>query len=243
MNETYEWRGFKIKLSQDSDCENPQDLKNDPDGPVITYNESARTILGNKPVSQKEFLRTGEKIARGEYIGLPVYAYVHGGIALRHFPFRDIDPQGFDSGQSGFIYVVASNVRKDQGVARITKELRESTLKSLRAELKEFERWLNGECYVYEIEDEDGHVIETVGGYIGRAYAEEQARDAIDREITRRTMGDEDEDDSSRDDAQPDYKLPRDDLPAALGSHEDLPVPSGTAHTVTEWWDPNWNER
>lgn len=49
---------------------------------------------------------------------------------------------------------------------------------SAEAFLKEYTDWANGECYAYEIFDEDDNLIDACGGFIGRDYVMEVIREA-----------------------------------------------------------------
>lgn len=202
---TYDYRDYKIELFLDPNCPNPFDLKEDPGAPTITYNENARDKLGNTPVSVEEFKKIGERIARGELIGLPVYAYVHGGARVRTYPFKDIDPQEWDSGHSGWIYFTKKQVLERNGGEIVSKHKRIMSINSLKAELKEFNAWLSGECYQYRIYAPDGEEIDALAGILGVDYALEQAHETIDLhaqnagpEPKNPGLDDEDEDDSNR---------------------------------------------
>jgi len=74
-------------------------------------------------------------------IWLPVYRYEHGGVAFNTTGFHCPG----DSGQTGYIYVSRSDVRKEYGVKRIAPKLRSKIELILKAEVEIFSQWANGE--------------------------------------------------------------------------------------------------
>lgn len=167
-----------ITIEHDSDCESP--LEHD-EGVFITYNKSSRYTLGNTPADSNEHAAIGKRIELSELIGLPVYAYIHGGIALSTGPFSC----PWDSGQSGWIYITRETALAWYGGKILTAAKRVKALNSLRAIVAEYSSWLNGDCYGYIIEDMDGEEVDACWGFIGRENAEEQAACAATREEAR----------------------------------------------------------
>ena len=105
---------FSYELIHDTDCECP--LQGDEHEVKIAYLERSRYTLGNEPVSEERMDEIAAGIRSGELIGVPVYAYVHGGVALRAgSSWHGLLPQGhaeFDSGQSGFVYISKADALK-----------------------------------------------------------------------------------------------------------------------------------
>jgi hypothetical protein len=164
-----------IRIEHDQDCESPLEH----DDIVITYKKGSRYTLGNTPVEQEEFEQLVARIQSGELIGLPVYAYVHSGVALKASSWAGLLPQGhaeWDSGLSGVAYITKATALEWHGGKIVTKKIRESCLKSLEGSVEAFGRWLNGECYGYVIEDEHGDEIDSCWGFVGHEYALEQAK-------------------------------------------------------------------
>ena len=170
--ETIETHGdYTLSLEHDQDCESP--LENDP-GVCITYRAGARTCIGNTPLDQEAHAEVAARIESGELIGLPVYAYVHSGIALSTGPFSC----PWDSGQSGFIYVDRATALEWQGGKILTAKRRAATLRSLEGVLSAYGDWINGDCYGFIIERAGEHV-DSCWGFIGYKYAKEEGRDAL----------------------------------------------------------------
>jgi hypothetical protein len=49
---------------------------------------------------------------------------------------------------------------------------------SAKSFLKEYTRWSNGECYLYEVYDEEDNLVDSCGGFIGYDYVIEMIREA-----------------------------------------------------------------
>lgn len=122
---------------------------------------------------------TARRIAQSrDNICLPVWLYDHSGTCYRaaetnpfHCPW--------DSGLFGFIYVSKADARKEYGVKRITAAKRAEIVEHLKAEVKEYSAWANGEVYGFVVEDSDGETLDSCWGFIGdSAYAMEAGIDA-----------------------------------------------------------------
>ena len=150
-------------LTYDEDCQGPGDFML---GKIYYLNKS-RYQLGTTSVSSDEMGEISLKIGEGELIGLPVYAYVHSGVALSTAPFSC----GFDSGLSGFI-ACSHEDAKDWFGKDVPEE---RVLEVLRSEVGEFSKFLQGDVYNITIYM-DGKEEETIGGFYGFDYAVEEAK-------------------------------------------------------------------
>ena len=150
-------------LTYDEGCPGPGDCML---GKIYYLNKS-RYQLGTTSVSSDEMGEISLKIREGELIGLPVYAYVHSGVALSTAPFSC----GFDSGLSGFI-ACSHEDAKDWFGKDVPEE---RVLEVLRSEVEEFNKFLQGDVYVITIYV-DGKEEETIGGFYGFDYAVEEAK-------------------------------------------------------------------
>lgn len=122
---------------------------------------------------------TARRIAQHrDNICLPVWLYDHSVTCYRaaetnpfHCPW--------DSGLFGFIYVSKADTRREYGVKRITAAKRAEIVECLKAEVKEYSSWANGEVYGYVVEDSGGETIDSCWGFIGDPdYAMEAGIDA-----------------------------------------------------------------
>ena len=148
----FEHAGKTVRIVSDDDPLNP---RTDWDNlGTITYREGSRYILGDKATTTEEM---EEIAARRDVICLPVYAYIHSGIALNTTGFHC----PWDSGQSGIIYVEREKVRKEWGKKRISPKLYNQILEVLKIhepELEKEEGW-----------DQVIKILETVGIDAARA--------------------------------------------------------------------------
>ena len=113
-----------------------------------------------------------------KFIGHKLYLYDHSGITISTSPFSC----PWDSGQVGYIYVSKEKVRKEYGIKRITEEWKNKILSYLDGEVETFDQYLRGDVYSFTIEDDNGDVINSCGGFYGDDFAENGMADHIDHE-------------------------------------------------------------
>ena len=124
-----------------------------------------------------------------KHISLPMYLYDHSGITMSCAAFSC----PWDSGQVGIIYVSKERLRQEYSSKLITPKIREKALSVLRAEVEEYDRYLTGDCWgyeIYEMDDDpdmiaagykdDGYCVDSCWGFLGYEYAEEAAQEAMD---------------------------------------------------------------
>lgn len=145
-------KSVTLEIVQDTDPQNPR-TEWDNLGTILYT--SSRYKLGDKRVSSGEI---EEIVDDPEMICLPVYAYIHGGIALSCGGFSC----SWDSGQSGIIYISKERVREEFGDKPI-----EFVHNVLEAEIKTFGQYLSGEVYGYVVRDGDGALLDSCYGYFG----------------------------------------------------------------------------
>lgn len=160
---------MQYKVVQDLDPYSPRE--NECFG-TIAY-VSNRYTLGDHKVSHQEL---EDIMSDDNNIGLNVYAYIHGGITMNTTGFSC----SWDSGQSGYIYVSKEDICGLFGVKSLTNEHVERAKNILKAEIEEFDHYLNGEMYGYIISDDDGNVLESCYGFFGREDAESEAQIAFE---------------------------------------------------------------
>lgn len=121
---------------------------------------------------------------RGAVI-LPIYAYIHSGVTISSSPFSC----PWDSRQLGFIVATRESILENFMVKRITEKITEKTLAILEAEIKEYDQYIRGEAYAYEIfeveYDEHGNElsreeIDSVGGYYSEEDCESDAKNIVE---------------------------------------------------------------
>ena len=165
--EKIEHKGKQIEIHYDQDAQSPRECDN---LGTILYT-STRYNLGDKQVSREEIKEIEN--SKG-VIAIPVYAYIHSGIALNTTGFSC----PWDSGQCGIIYAEKSKILKEYGVKRLTPAVRAKVEKLFRSEIEEFGKYLAGEVYGYQIKDSTGEEVSACWGYIGLEYAIQAAKEA-----------------------------------------------------------------
>ncbi len=154
------------------------------DGVRVAYLKRFRYCLGDEAVDEARMKDISGKIRSGEYIGLPVYAYVHGGVALstdRRYPFDDAG----DSWRSGFAYIP----KRQTGYGRITKKRRAEVEGWCRSAVREMSSVLGGDVWGVVVErleytgsggEELWTAEDSYWGCIGRDWAESEAESLAD---------------------------------------------------------------
>ena len=83
-------------------------------------------------------------------------------------------------------------MRKEYGVSRVTKKIKEIVLGTLKAEVEIYDQYISGEVYGFTIEDGDGMYLDSCGGFYGldessienmKDYVEEKYRVLFDEAI------------------------------------------------------------
>lgn len=145
-----------VKIFYDADC-NPRD--NQDNFGTILYLNKSRYRLGDKATSPEAI----QKIVKcEEFVHLPVYAYIHGNVALSTGPFSC----QWDSGQSGIVYISKEKIRTNFGAKRLGKNLLKKAYDMLSEDVRECSKILNGEVYGFVLEDKEGNEIDSCWGFV-----------------------------------------------------------------------------
>lgn len=102
----------------------------------------------------------------GPMIMKKVWLYDHSGFTFSTSSFYGKLPQGhaeFDSGVVGFMFVTLKDIRKEYGKAG-KKEI-EKVSNILKNELSVYNKYVNNECYMFSVEDENENHIDSCNGY------------------------------------------------------------------------------
>jgi hypothetical protein len=146
---------------------------------TITYNSRSRYVLGNTMADADRDDEIARKVRDNEYIGMPVFAYVHGSVAIEA-AYTNPFYCDWDSGRSGWAYMTKAEVRSYFGVRRITKAVKEKALKSIRSSVEVYSAYLNGEVYGFIIRDTNtGESIDSCWGYYGMDFVKSEAMLAL----------------------------------------------------------------
>ena len=146
---------------------------------TITYNSRSRYVRGTKAADADRDAEIARLVRDGEYFGMPVWAYVHGGSTIRA-AYENPFSCPWDSGRSGWVYMTSPEVRKFFGVKRITKKIREAANAYMRSAVEEFNAYLNSECYGFVIRNTDtDEETDSCWGYYGDTHVREAAMSAL----------------------------------------------------------------
>lgn len=155
-----------ITISPDDDAQNPRDWDNM--GTMAAFH--GRYSLGDKghgirteDYSGWDAMREGIEKDNPGCVILPLYLYDHSGITMNTTGFSC----PWDSGQVGFIFASADKIREAFGVKRITAGVRQKALNSLVNEVQTYDQYISGEVYQFTIENDDGELVESCGGFYG----------------------------------------------------------------------------
>lgn len=102
-------------------------------------------------------------LSLSDVIYTPIYMYEHSGISLSPTPFNC----RWDSGQLGWHFVTKAKVREGFKAKRISSKLEAKVIDILNAELEEYNHYVQGNCYGFILEDDNGNHIDSCYGFIG----------------------------------------------------------------------------
>lgn len=173
-----EYKGYTIKIEHDEYLFDPRDNSNI--GKMICFH--GRYSLGDRHDYKHKDYSSWEELEkqlikdfRNDLI-LPLYLYDHSGITMNTTGFGC----RWDSGQVGFIIVDREGLKECCGINRITKLNKDKILQWLEGEVEAYDRYIRGECYLYNILDEDGEEVESCRGYDDEEDCLEEAKGVID---------------------------------------------------------------
>ena len=123
---------------------------------------------------------------KGAVISLPLYLYDHSGLRMKVGSFSGLLPQGhaeFDSGQVGFVYATAEDIKNTFQVKKITKSILKKATKNLEGEVETYDQYLSGDVYGYKVFDKNGEETDSLWGIYGIDEAQSEAKSNIDFSI------------------------------------------------------------
>ena len=174
--------GFEARyLIQDDEPINPRENENYSTMVCFhkRYNLGDKTDLKSDMFSGWEELYNHLKKDLKAIMILPLYLYDHSGISMKVGSFHGLLPQGhaeFDSGQVGFIYITAENV-KELGIDKSKID------QYLRGEVETYNKYLTGDVYCIVREDYNKDKGQTNYDVVGGYYGYEDSKKALESEI------------------------------------------------------------
>lgn len=166
---SFEVGHLRVLIEQDCDPQSPAEWDNVGE---IVYT-SLRYTLGTRRVAHAQMDDIHRGIISGELIGMPVFAYVHGGAMIRTAESNPFNCP-WDSGQSGFVYCTRERAIQEFP-GQVEKVVRRAALRTMAAEVETFNQYLQGDVYGYRIMDGDNEV-ESCWGLYGLDYATKEAK-------------------------------------------------------------------
>ena len=176
--DTVEYRGYNIFVNQetmlDDDFVNPRKSM-DNLGTMVCFH--SKYNLGDdhdfdNPRELMEFIR------EENVISLPLFVLDHGNIAMRTRDYKDVDPQGWDWGQTGIIYVTMKGIEEEYGNVNADPTIIDKVYEVLKAEVETYSNFISGDVYIIDIHDTEGELIESINGIIGTHNLYEAKRES-----------------------------------------------------------------
>lgn len=171
-----------LQVFQDEDPRNPRE--DDNLGRIVAMHR--RYNLGDKDEKlNSDDFEGWEEIEqylikeKGAKLIAPIYMYEHSGITIKIGEFSGL-PQGhkeFDSGQIGFIYVTAEDIKREYG--DLSKASLAKAQKVMEAEIETYDDYLAGNVYGFKLYEKDANGLlvekDSSWGYFGD-YIKEEAK-------------------------------------------------------------------
>lgn len=150
---------YRLRVFRDEYAASPRD---DECNLGKMYCWHSRYNLGDKHeyADPQEFYDSSEY--KNAFVILPLYLYDHSGITMSTTDFND----RWDSGQVGYIIATKEQIRNLLGKEPLP-EMKEEIERELIAETKNYDAYLQGDCYAYEITDETGGIVDSCCGFYG----------------------------------------------------------------------------
>jgi len=191
--ETFEFEhGIVGKLEYDEDCESPYDSDNAVKIVLLhrRYNNPSPEV-GSTPDEVAEWVKENSR----DWFVTNLFMYEHSGVALRAGE-RNPFSCPWDSGQVGIVAIEKAIWGRGKG------ERNAKRLEWCKNVAETYGMWMNGECYGYVIEDEDGRTLESCFGYVGTEdciselkssgehYVKARAEEIAEEEANERALAD-----------------------------------------------------
>jgi len=139
-------------------------------------------VFGNNYTSAEHFIEKGEMMVRGQLkdvvVCVPIYLYSHSGMTISTSPFSC----QWDSGCCGFAVVTKADIRKMQGIKRVTQKHIDDAARYLEGEVETLDQEMRGDVYGFTIEGDDELQEDSCGGFYGSDLSTNGMSDYLDQE-------------------------------------------------------------
>ena len=164
--------GFKLEIFQDEDSQSPDEWGNTDAFLVYDHRQFSVERKGYDPEEIFQSFQT--KNTYEGYHVFPLFAYIHSGVSLSlgrsEYPFND----RWDTSYRGFVLV-----KKQKGWSF----RRDTARKVAEGIVSEWNMYLSGDVYGYQITDKDDNHVDSCWGYYGLDYAKQEAISVLDAEV------------------------------------------------------------
>ena len=106
---------------------------------------------------------------------LPIYLFDHSGQTISTEPFSC----QWDSGQIGFIFATKEQIRGWCGTRRVTKKVLAQAVEILTSEVKDYDTFIKGNFYRWDVRDKDGEHMESCGSYQDEEECTQEGLDTL----------------------------------------------------------------
>ena len=157
----YSKDNWELKIEYDECLDSPRDWDN-----LGTICVSNRCRYCKNEYDETDSLSWSDEkqdkktLERRGFIVLPLSYYDHSAVSI--YIGNKCDP--WDSGRLGWYIVSKEKIRKEYGVKRISKKLREKVERILEGEVETFNHYINGEVYSFTL-SHNGEEIDSCGGF------------------------------------------------------------------------------
>ncbi len=157
---------MKYRIEQDTNAESPRGIDDHDCFIVAKHPQFHVPAPGERhiPEHAKELV---DRYAKTHWV-FPIEAYIHSGVRLAFSQEGQFPDRRWDVSQVGYVFVS----KRDWRLSKSAK---------LRAKgcIETWNQYLGGDVWGYVIEDDDGKRLASCWGFYGKAYAEEQAKEAM----------------------------------------------------------------
>lgn len=177
--ETFEVGKYRVEIHIDEDPINPRKDCDNEDVMVVFHKKYALGDDVSKHGYRKDDFSSWDELEaqiikdHDPVVIKPIYMYDHSGITIATTPFSC----KWDSGQIGFVFMPKKGAYAAYMTKRITKAIKAKCEQYIDATIKEYDAFISGDIYCYNIVDEDGNDVEdgSCGGFYGMEEVKKEA--------------------------------------------------------------------
>ena len=124
------------------------------------YDPVFMALCDSREVEKQDVIKSLRKL---KCVLIPLYLMDHGALSISTSAFSC----PWDSGCVGLIVATPQKIRECYGIKNVTKRRRAQAVESLNSQVKEYDDYLTGNVYGFDIVDESGDVIDSCCGFYG----------------------------------------------------------------------------